>query len=102
MATRQTANVSLPPEIAEIVEGYARTFHRGKFAAAARVLIEEGLRHVTDETTYLQAMKRSNQKDTGAPVGNVVSTPPSGAQSSGPDASGTTGTTQPPPTVREA
>lgn len=60
MSVRRQTNVTLSPEMAEKIERFAERFHRGEFAAAARVLIEEGLEHIRTEQDYLKAFQRSS------------------------------------------
>jgi|HubBroStandDraft_4_1064222.scaffolds.fasta_scaffold932217_2 hypothetical protein len=67
LSLRRQTNVSLSTAIAEKMDGFAKVFHRGEFAPVARVLIEEGLRHVATEAEYLQALKRSAVDEGGRP-----------------------------------
>lgn len=63
MTLRRQTNVSLTPEMAEVMERFARVFHRGEFAPVARLLIEEGLRHIRTKEDYLAALDRETEPD---------------------------------------
>jgi hypothetical protein len=67
LSIRRQTNVSLSPAVAEKIDRFAKVFHRGEFAPVARVLIEEALRHISTETEYLEALKRSAVDEGGRP-----------------------------------
>lgn len=62
MSLRRQTNVSLSLDVAEKIDRLAERYHRGEFAAVARVLIEEALEHVRTEQDYLRALQRSSMK----------------------------------------
>jgi hypothetical protein len=67
LSLRRQTNVSLSLAVAEKMDRFAKIFHRGEFAPVARVLIEEALRHVSTESEYLEALKRSAVDEEGRP-----------------------------------
>jgi hypothetical protein len=74
VSLRRQTNVSLSLVVAEKMDRFAKIFHRGEFAPVARVLIEEALRHVTTETEYLEALKRSAVDEEDRPSAQLEAT----------------------------